>query len=184
MSLLPDAKVLLIKNFISNETADYLFDRCSELNWTHYENRYGVKAHRKHWIGGSDYNFSSMNNKSEPIPEFLLQLIDHINYSQSICLNSIYANLYSSNKVALGYHSDDEKQLNHDSPVVSLSLGKPRRIWFRNKKTKDETSILLENSDLFIMADNCQQLYSHAIKPDKDLENGTRISLTFREFIY
>lgn len=182
-SLLPRAKVFVIKNYLNDSVSNLLLDFSQkELNWTNYVTRFGVKAKRLHWIGGYDYNFSGVTNLSEKFPDFIESIINKINKEFSLELNSCYANLYKDNTVSLGYHTDSEKQLVKTHSIVSLSLGKSRRLWFKDIKTGEEISVILGHGDLLIMSDDSQTNYLHSVKSDKDLENGVRVSLTFRKF--
>jgi alkylated DNA repair dioxygenase AlkB len=79
----------------------------------------------------------------------------------------------------MGWHSDDEKELDATSPIASLSLGATRKFAFRHKKDKTTHSILLENGSALIMHAPTQEYWQHALQKTKKIDEP-RINLTFR----
>jgi alkylated DNA repair dioxygenase AlkB len=79
----------------------------------------------------------------------------------------------------MGWHSDDERELDAKSPIASLSLGATRKFAFRHKKDKTIHSLLLENGSALIMHAPTQEHWQHALLKTKKI-NAPRINLTFR----
>ena len=79
----------------------------------------------------------------------------------------------------MGWHSDDEKELDPQSPIASLSLGSTRKFTFRHKKDKSTASLFLENGSALIMHPPTQQFWQHALLKTKTIHTS-RINLTFR----
>ena len=175
--------IILVENYLPDVLKKELLSQVQSLNWTPFINRWKKPAKRNHWIGGKSYNFSGMTHEHEEMSGPILDLLTRINTQCKSNLNGCYGNKYLNNSVKLGCHSDDEKQLNQSSIIVSYSLGVSRRLWFKDKETGEELGIILPDNSLFIMIPPCQILYSHSVKEDSDLPNGVRYSLTFREFI-
>jgi alkylated DNA repair dioxygenase AlkB len=82
----------------------------------------------------------------------------------------------------MGWHSDDEKELDQHSPIVSLSLGARRKFAFRHKEDKATTSLHLENGSVLIMYNPTQQFWKHALLKAKTVSTP-RINLTFRKIL-
>jgi alkylated DNA repair dioxygenase AlkB len=80
----------------------------------------------------------------------------------------------------MGWHSDDEKELNNSAPIASVSLGARRKFAFRHKQDKTTSSLFLENGSLLIMHPPIQEHWQHALLKTK-IAIGPRINLTFRQ---
>ena len=132
------------------------------------------------------YKFSGTVTESQPISnipilEELLEKINNTDLSKKK-LNAIFINWYKDGTEYIGPHSDDEKNLDIDVGIWSLSFGEIRtfRITdkFNNNKIKD---IDLENGILIGMCGDFQKEFKHALLKSKK-KNGKRINLTFRKF--
>jgi alkylated DNA repair dioxygenase AlkB len=101
--------------------------------------------------------------------------------------NSCLANWYRSEH-SIGLHSDDEKEMNLEVPILSLSWGGTRRFLLRPKpKAANEAinkvhEVLLKDGDLLIMGGKCQEEFKHEVPKvrKKDGLVGDRISWTIR----
>lgn len=80
----------------------------------------------------------------------------------------------------MGWHSDDEKELNPYSPIASLSLGAQRKFSFRHKEDKTTIPLYLDNGSALIMYSPTQQFWQHALLKTKTVSTP-RINLTFRK---
>jgi alkylated DNA repair dioxygenase AlkB len=80
----------------------------------------------------------------------------------------------------MGWHCDDEKELDAQSPIASLSLGASRKFALRHKRDKKTTSLILENGSALIMYPPTQQFWQHALLKTKT-SHTFRINLTFRK---
>jgi alkylated DNA repair dioxygenase AlkB len=88
---------------------------------------------------------------------------------------------------SIGLHADDEKEMNSDVPILSLSWGGPRRFLLRSKpNTVGALSKLVElrlnDGDLLLMGGKCQEEFKHEVPRvrKKDGLVGDRISWTIR----
>lgn len=102
------------------------------------------------------------------------------------CLIQFYRN--SSDYIS--EHSDKTLDILKDSTIVNYSIGAQRRMFLRNKKTREKIIYELPHNSLFILNWNDNKHFVHAIKQDKRPDNlkneeelaynKARISLTFR----
>ena len=72
-------------------------------------------------------------------------------------------NLYHDGDVGMGWHSDDEKSIEGNSAIASVSFGAERRFSFKHKQGKKTISVLLENGSLLLMKDATQKNWLHGL---------------------
>jgi len=94
--------------------------------------------------------------------------------------NSCLLNFYHNGDDGMGWHSDNEKELDPYSPIASLSLGARRKFAFRHKEDKTTIPIYLENGSVLMMYSPTQQFWRHALLKTKTVSTS-RINLTFRK---
>ena len=82
----------------------------------------------------------------------------------------------------MGWHSDQEKELDHEKPIASLSFGATREFFMRHRKEKVKQVLNLRDGDLLIMYPNCQKFWQHSIPTRRKVINA-RLNLTFRCYI-
>ena len=91
-------------------------------------------------------------------------------------------NLYHDGNEGMGWHSDDEKSIEGNSAIASLSFGAERKFSFKHKQTKETISVLLENGSLLLMEDETQKNWLHGL-PKSTKITLPRINLTFRTMV-
>jgi len=96
--------------------------------------------------------------------------------------NSCLLNLYHNGDDGMAWHSDDEKTLQTDSAIASLSFGAERKFMLRHKQTKETLSIILQNGSLLLMRGSTQTNWQHSLPKSKKIMTP-RINLTFRVMI-
>jgi alkylated DNA repair dioxygenase AlkB len=96
--------------------------------------------------------------------------------------NSCLLNLYHNGDEGMAWHSDDEKTLQKEGAIASLSFGAERKFSFKHKKTKETVSLLLENGSLLVMKGTTQNNWLHRLPPTKKIHQP-RVNLTFRTII-
>ena len=137
---------------------------------------------------GKNYQFSGNEAKALPITEQLQKYIDWANTNEimqgrSGGLNGILINWYETGEHYIGWHSDDESQLENGAPIYTISLGAKRTFKVREKRNKKNvTNYELENGDFFIMGGEFQKYYQHHL-PKRIKCKDSRISITIRKFI-
>jgi alkylated DNA repair dioxygenase AlkB len=154
------------------EIADTYLNKCLQLPTTN------VMGRRKIAQFGSNYTYSGVLHKGQPIPEWMQYLLQEVNKLVGIEFNSVLMNIYPKGvNTGIGFHRDDEPELKSDV-VASLSLGFEDVFIIKNNQEK--LALVLEHGDLLVMGTGCQQNYVHGITYKVMPE--TRISLTFRKF--
>ncbi len=94
-----------------------------------------------------------------------------------------FVNGYEDGRDALGWHSDDNPEIDATMPIAVISLGAEREIWFRPIGAKGEDSIeklLLPSGSLLMMEPGMQQAWQHRIPKASFSPCPPRISLTYR----
>lgn len=94
--------------------------------------------------------------------------------------NACLLNLYRDGSRAIGAHSDDERDMAADAPIVSLSLGATRLFDLLPRvATASRHRIALRAGTVVIMAGDTQKQFKHAVPVQKAIKDP-RVSLTFR----
>lgn len=185
-----------IDDFISKSCADELFGLCGSLDLVTEPKVKTETCHRRVGFFSDTvkgYYFSGQLTASKPLPSFLTSLLDTVNKSfkevmeaikTGLILNGILANEYRDGTDYIGAHSDNEKDLNN-LLVACISLGASRKFRIRRKdgstlSGENFLDIPTKHGQLLVMGGDFQKLYKHEVPPEKKLEDGHRISLTFR----
>ena len=99
----------------------------------------------------------------------------------NFCLLNFYTQLG-----VLGLHSDDERGLDPNAPIASLSFSHPvgRNFQFVGKQSKKEKyKVVLESGDLLVMHSPCQDKYLHGVPIQTLPPEFVRVNLTFRKIV-
>lgn len=105
--------------------------------------------------------------------------IDLIKVRFGLNFNSVLLNCYDNGKDSINWHSDKEDQLGPNPIIGSLNLGATRKFHFMRKTNGEKMHVELAHGDFFVMDENCQPNWLHAILPEPEITTP-RISLTFR----
>lgn len=189
-NLLPmDGSAYYVPDFLNKEASNPLIDQLqNSLQWQADQlimfGKLVTTRRRVAWVGdpGCTYTYSGVKRDPQPwIPELLTikAKLEHLTQSK---FNSCLLNFYHDGADGMGWHSDDERELNAQSPIASLSLGSTRKFAFRHKNEKVRTSLFLENGSALIMNAPTQQFWQHALLKTKTVHTP-RINLTFRNII-
>lgn len=136
------------------------------------------------WVGepSCSYTYSGITKSPQAwTPELLMikARLEEISQSE---FNSCLLNFYHDGDDGMGWHSDNEKELDASSPIASLSLGAKRKFAFRHKLDKTTISVFLENGSALMMHAPTQEFWHHALLKTKTIAEP-RINLTFRKII-
>ncbi len=102
-----------------------------------------------------------------------------------------FLNRYLNQSDHLGWHADDSPEMDDARPIVSVSLGVEREIWFRPIVAPAPDGLLtnqavekvkLGHGSLCLMEPGMQDTWQHRI-PKSSSQCGERISLTFRGYV-
>jgi alkylated DNA repair dioxygenase AlkB len=94
-------------------------------------------------------------------------------------INYCLVNWYRDGNDYIGFHSDDEKGLDANYPIISISLGAARPFHLRHKVTNVTYEQVLAHNSMVAMNPPCQRTYKHAV-PKRLKIKKPRINLTFR----
>ena len=134
------------------------------------------------WIGDADagYRYSGTYFEPRPWPQVLQPIRARLARELGVAFNSVLANLYRSGADAMGWHSDDERELGAMPVIASLSLGAERRFVLKHRREPDrKLAIALGPGSLLLMSGDTQRHYRHSL-PRTARAVGERINLTFR----
>lgn len=189
-NLLPmDGSAYYVPGFISPKECTPLIDQLqNSLQWEADQliifGKLVTTRRKVAWVGDPECTYTYSGIKRDPqswTPELLTIKAQLESLTQSK-FNSCLLNFYHDGADGMGWHSDDEKELDAKSPIASLSLGSTRKFAFRHKKEKTITSLFLENGSALIMNAPTQKFWQHALLKTKTVHTP-RINLTFRNII-
>jgi len=145
------------------------------------------------WLGdpGCHYAYSGLVHHSEPFTAPLQRLRLQLERQLDCRLNSLLLNSYRSGLDRMGWHADDEPELEPAAAIVSLSLGASRSLRFRPRPRpapgqpalaagEPPLAVELADGDLLVMDAPTQLHWQHAL-PERRRISGERINLTFRQ---
>jgi hypothetical protein len=136
------------------------------------------------WVGDPNCTYTYSGVLKHPqawTPELLIikTKLEAITKSE---FNSCLLNLYHDGNDGMGWHSDDEKELDAEAPIASLSLGAQRKFAFRHRRDKTTIPLFLENGSVLMMYPPTQEYWQHSLLKTKAITTP-RINLTFRKII-
>jgi len=126
------------------------------------------------------YTYSSKTKIGLPWKDPLIILKNIVESLTKQTYNACLLNLYHNGEEAMGWHSDNEKEIIANSSIASLSIGASRKFSFKHKVTKETISIQLENGSLLEMKGTIQTHWLHTLPKSKKISES-RINLTFRQ---
>jgi alkylated DNA repair dioxygenase AlkB len=136
------------------------------------------------WYGDAGYSYTYSGTTREALTwtKELRELKKLAEDITGATFNSCLLNLYHNGDEGMGWHSDDEKTLEKNSAIASLSLGAERKFYLKHKNTKQALSVLLEDGSLLLMKDATQSHWLHSL-PKSVKISKPRINLTFRTML-
>ena len=188
LSLIDDSsgKLVIVENFLSLQEADAILEKLDrETPWT----KPTIKLFDKEmpipretcWYGDKGYIYSGIRNDPLPFTETLEKLKKIVEQECNQTFDSLLLNKYKNGEDKLGWHSDNEKELDSNAAIASLSLGAERDFFIRRKDNHEsKLKILLKHGSLLIMHPPLQEFWDHSLPPRKKVQEK-RINLTFRK---
>ena len=129
------------------------------------------------WYGEKGYSYSGKQHQPKAIPEMIKREMDRLKVDTGFEFNGVLCNWYRNGDEHMGFHSDDEPEID-GSLIGSISLGASRRFAWRSKESSDGGKLHLESGSLLLMH-QFQKNWKHALLKDPGVGEG-RINLTFR----
>ncbi|MEY4358745.1 MAG: hypothetical protein RLZZ631_231 [Cyanobacteriota bacterium] len=159
---------------------------CDGLRWQQPLVTVYGKQHRTPrltcWVAdpGCTYRYSGLQQAIHPWTTELSQLRQLLLDQLGVRFNSLLLNRYRDGADRMGWHADDEPELDDQAPITSLSLGVARDLRFRPRQGAQEAFALkLADGDLLVMDPPSQRHWQHAL-PSRARVAAERINLTFR----
>lgn len=190
INLLPiDGSADYYGKVLTTAQAGQYFDRLlNHIAWRNDEavifGRHITTKRKVAWYGDRpfSYAYSGKTRSALPWTAELLELKAIAERLSGFTFNSCLLNLYHTGEEGMAWHGDDEKTLEPNGAIASLSLGAERRFSFRHRKTRETISIQLEPGSLLVMHGPTQTHWMHALpKTAKVLQ--PRVNLTFRTML-
>ena len=171
---------------MSKQNAQYYLDKLlNEIEWKNDEaiifGRHIITKRKVAWYADTNYEYTYSNRTKFALQwtKELLELKKLVDEITGTTFNSCLLNLYHNGDEGMAWHSDDEKTLEEDSPIASLSFGAERKFMLKHKKTKDTLSLMLEPGSLLVMKGATQTNWLHSLPKSKKIKHP-RVNLTFR----
>ncbi len=127
------------------------------------------------------YRYSSVLHAGKGWPNWFKPLVHKINTSLNLRLNGCLLNFYSDGGDRMGWHADNESELDSGQPIVSLSFGATRDFVLKRRNSVIKQVIPIRNGDLLIMKPPCQEEWLHSL-PSRKKVTKSRLNLTFRRY--
>ncbi len=129
------------------------------------------------------YRYSGTMHCGQGWPDWFEPLLARVNQTCGADFNGCLLNLYRNGDDRMGWHADDEPEIDQTEPIASLSLGATRDFCLRQRSDQPRReSVPLGDGDLLIMHPGCQQQWMHSV-PTRRRVTTPRINLTFRCFL-
>ena len=127
------------------------------------------------------YRYSGAVHQGEGWPDWFLPLLKLVSSQSAAPFNGCLFNLYRDGQDRMGWHADDEPEIDASFPIASLSLGSSRDLQFRHRFSNSRCDVTLADGDLLLMDPDCQKLWMHGLPVRKRVKQP-RLNLTFRVF--
>ena len=177
---------ILIKKWISPAESNFWKDKLiKNLQWKSplvkvYGKNYRTPR-KTVFLGenGISYRYSGTTHLANGWPYWFNPLLDKTTDFIQTKFNGCLLNLYRDGNDKMGWHSDNEIELEEEKPIASLSFGEQRDFVIKHKKFPIKEILSLEDGDLLIMYNLCQKEWLHCV-PARKKKHKSRINLTFR----
>lgn len=184
-----DGEAMYYGPILSVAEADGYFSALTqEVAWQHDRVKlYGkdiVTRREVAWHGDAPYKYTYSHNTKTALPwtPSLAKLKAAVEAASGAGFNCCLLNLYHSGEEGMAWHADDEKELQPEGAIASLSLGPERRFVFRHKADREKCEVRLAHGSLLVMRGATQTHWEHSLPVMKRVKSP-RINLTFRTII-
>ena len=155
-------------------------DLCNQLPWQQNEIRVFGKLHNEPrltcWFGPA-YKYSSIQWPEAEFPELINEIKLQLQTATDFSFNAVLANFYRSGDDSMGWHSDNEPEMDK-SLIASVTFGGKRIFKMRHRTSEQKIDLELIDSSLLLMH-NMQDEWQHAV-PKSKTRLAPRINLTYR----
>jgi alkylated DNA repair dioxygenase AlkB len=141
------------------------------------------------WMGdaGAAYRYSGLLLQPEPWTPLVSGLRQRVEAVAGCRFHAVLLNLYRTGDDRMGWHADDEPELDPAATIASLSLGATRRFQLRSLRRgedgrRETIALDLGDGDLLLMDPPTQRHWQHQL-PARRGVRAPRLNLTFRRLI-
>lgn len=182
-----DIPIKYTPGWIRPEAADEAFIRLwDELDWVRHPGvpRYEYYVHADNKPYSYGLAAYARTYESQPMHPTLLRIWMKAESQFGHAFETCFLNGYEDGKDFLGWHADDSPEMDDARPILIVTFGAEREIWFRKNGagTGEREALRLGHGSLCEMQPGMQNSHQHRI-PKGDREYGPRISLTFRGYV-
>lgn len=189
-NLLPyDGEVFYYADFFTaQQSHEFLRILTEEIPWKHDEVViFGkvIQTRRKvAWYAdhNKSYTYSGRMKVGLSWTPTLLSIKTAIEQKLKTSFNGCLLNYYHDGDDGASWHADDEKSIQVNSHIASISFGATRKFEFKHKQTQEKISLLLEPGSLLVMQGTTQTHWIHQLPKSKKIK-VPRLNLTFRQMI-
>lgn len=189
-NLLPEGgEVNYYGSVFPRKEADSLYDYLlNEIEWKNDQAIiFGKKITTKRKVAwyaeeAFEYSYSNITKVALKFTDELLKIKSFVESKTNETYNSCLLNLYHDGSEGMAWHSDGEKDLKKNGAIASVTFGAERKFAFKNKRTKEVVSLVLQHGSLLVMKGETQTNWLHRLPPTKKIHRP-RINLTFRTIV-
>jgi alpha-ketoglutarate-dependent dioxygenase alkB family protein 2 len=131
---------------------------------------------------GVTYTYSGCKIDPSPWTPDMLAIKAEVEARVGEVFNFCLVNAYRDGKDCIGWHRDNEKDLDPKAPIASLSFGESRDFLVREIDGEAKEKLCLETGDLIAMDYPTNQLCEHSL-PKRLKSKKLRLNLTFRKIV-
>ena len=131
------------------------------------------------------YSKATVNLEPQPLPATVTnEVLGVVNSRLNTDYNSVLVNRYANKNVDLGWHQDNEVNIDQSRSIATLSVGATRRFLLADVISDDDRrdELVLEENSLLVMRPGLQSTHYHKVCRGltHHTQRGVRYSLTFR----
>ena len=175
-----EQRLLYYPDFFSKS---YYSELAETLPWRQNHIRLFGKTHLEPrltaWFGPA-YSYSHIHWPEQAPSQLMGEIAQPLRELTAFPFNAVLANYYRNGQDSMGWHSDDEPEMDTDL-IASVTFGGARAFKFRSKQSGQVISINLLDRSLLLMH-HMQKDWQHAL-PKTSRNNQPRINLTFRRIV-
>lgn len=191
------APVTYDPTFATKAQADLVFEQLKKLDWV----RHADAPRSEYYVStlGEPYTYGRDKGRrtyeAQPWAPPLPSLRDDAEHVAGCSFEVCFLNRYLNNKDQLGWHADNSPEMDDARPIVIMTFGAEREIWFRKNPIENwgkesgviydsdpPEKLILGHGSICVMAAGMQDTHQHRI-PKASYNCGERISLTFRGYV-
>ena len=163
----------------------FLLQLSKNIQWKNDESvmfgKHFITRRKTAWYGDQPfcYTYSKIKRTALPWTDELLEIKRIVENQEPAEFNSCLLNFYHDGDDGMSWHSDNEKELEKNGAIASVSLGAERKFSFKHKRNKEKIDLILGNGSLLVMKEQIQTHWMHQLPKSKKISEP-RINLTFR----